>query len=304
MKNLVFCFFFSHDSPSTSKICHGLIMPALDKAWCKEGVYFHRENSCSERTETQSLHLERSLSAHLPQHLNMRQNWHFSLFTPSHPSTPAPFLLPSHLLPSSSNNEAYSHFEKSEENTAWCNCENLGISGACIVCGRACSVTSVVSDCSPTDCSPPGSSVHGILQARVLEWVAMASSRGSSWLRDQTWVSCVSCIAGRFLTAESPGKPLSVQYIRAILFGDRGPKMRIDFSRGDTFLPWVTNVLKTSHVWKGKNDWKWLYQFIIKLVIKQQGEFVFLKDKHESKLGYIITKSKMTQFFILLYGSG
>ena len=41
----------------------------------------------------------------------------------------------------------------------------------------------------PMDCSPPGSSVHGIFQATVLEWVAISFSRGSSWLRDQTWVS-------------------------------------------------------------------------------------------------------------------
>ena len=40
------------------------------------------------------------------------------------------------------------------------------------------------------DCSPPGSSVHGIPQARILEWVAIASSRGSFWPRDQTCVSC------------------------------------------------------------------------------------------------------------------
>ena len=39
--------------------------------------------------------------------------------------------------------------------------------------------------CDPMDCSPPGSSVHGILQARILEWVAMPSSRGSSQPRDQ-----------------------------------------------------------------------------------------------------------------------
>ena len=44
--------------------------------------------------------------------------------------------------------------------------------------------------CDPTDCSPPGSSVHGILQARILEWVAMPSSRGSSRPRDRTPVSC------------------------------------------------------------------------------------------------------------------
>ena len=50
-------------------------------------------------------------------------------------------------------------------------------------------------DCSPMDCSPPGSSVQGILQARILEWVAMPSSRASSQLRDWTQVSC---IASRF----------------------------------------------------------------------------------------------------------
>ena len=49
--------------------------------------------------------------------------------------------------------------------------------------------------CDPVDYSPPGSSVHGILQARMLEWVAMPFSRGSSQPRDQTWVSR---IAGRF----------------------------------------------------------------------------------------------------------
>ena len=45
--------------------------------------------------------------------------------------------------------------------------------------------------CDPMDCSPPSSSVHGILLARILEWVAMPSSRGSSWLRDWTCVSKV-----------------------------------------------------------------------------------------------------------------
>ena len=63
--------------------------------------------------------------------------------------------------------------------------------------------------CVPKDCSPPGSSVHGILQARILEWVAMPSSRGSSQTRDQTHISCGSCIAGGFFTAEPPGKPSS-----------------------------------------------------------------------------------------------
>ena len=52
--------------------------------------------------------------------------------------------------------------------------------------------------CDPMDFSLPGSSVHGILQARILEWVAIPLSKGSSQHRDRTWVSC---IAGRlFIT--------------------------------------------------------------------------------------------------------
>ena len=45
--------------------------------------------------------------------------------------------------------------------------------------------------CNPRDCSPPGSSVYGILEARILEWVAIHFSRGSSQLRDRTLVSCI-----------------------------------------------------------------------------------------------------------------
>ena len=59
--------------------------------------------------------------------------------------------------------------------------------------------------CNPMDHSLPGSSIHGILQARILEWVAMCSLRGFSQPRDRT---CVSCITGRFFTAESLGKPI------------------------------------------------------------------------------------------------
>ena len=51
------------------------------------------------------------------------------------------------------------------------------------------------------DCSPPGSSVHGISQARTLEWLAISFSRGSSWLRDLT---SLSCLAGGFFTTEPP----------------------------------------------------------------------------------------------------
>ena len=53
------------------------------------------------------------------------------------------------------------------------------------------------------DCSLPVSSIHGILQARILEWIVIPFSRGSSWPRDWTWISCT---AGR-LWSELPGKP-------------------------------------------------------------------------------------------------
>jgi len=61
------------------------------------------------------------------------------------------------------------------------------------------SLHSCPSLCNPLDCSPPGSSVHGILQARILEWVTMPSSKGSSKPRDQTRGSFVSCIGWRVL---------------------------------------------------------------------------------------------------------
>ena len=49
--------------------------------------------------------------------------------------------------------------------------------------------------CDPINCSPPGSSVHGIFQARILKWVVISFSRGFSWSRDQTCVSYISCIS-------------------------------------------------------------------------------------------------------------
>ena len=62
--------------------------------------------------------------------------------------------------------------------------------------------------CNPMDCSPPDSSVYGVFQARILEWVAISFSRGSSQPSDQTRVY-VSSLAGGFFTAEPPGKPRS-----------------------------------------------------------------------------------------------
>ena len=74
----------------------------------------------------------------------------------------------------------------------------------CVLC-----LCSVIILCAalfhPVDCSPPGSSVQGILQARILEWVAISSSRGSSQPRNQTHVSC---LADRFFTTAPLRKPI------------------------------------------------------------------------------------------------
>ena len=73
--------------------------------------------------------------------------------------------------------------------------------------------------CNPMNCSPQSASVHGISQARILDWVAISFSRGSSWSRDQTRVSC---IAGRFFTTEPPGK-----YIYVFFFPDTTERVYI-----------------------------------------------------------------------------
>ena len=79
-----------------------------------------------------------------------------------------------------------------------------------LLCKHAESLQSCPTLFDPMDCSPPDSSVHGILQARILEWIVIPSSRGSSPPRDGTWVSWVSCMTDWFFTAEPLGKPLSV----------------------------------------------------------------------------------------------
>ena len=62
-----------------------------------------------------------------------------------------------------------------------------------------CSISTVGLFRNPTDCSPPGFSVHGIFQATVLEWVAISFSRGPSQSKDGTQVSCISCIGRQIL---------------------------------------------------------------------------------------------------------
>ena len=68
--------------------------------------------------------------------------------------------------------------------------------------------------CHPMDCSPPGSSVRGILQARILEWVAISFSRGSSQPRDQHQVTC---FAGR-LSHQGSLKRKAIQKLNKLCF--------------------------------------------------------------------------------------
>ena len=73
------------------------------------------------------------------------------------------------------------------------------------VCVHACAhAQSCLTLCNPMDYSPSDSSVHGILQARILEWVAISLSQGSSQPRDRT---CVSCAGRRFFTPAPHGNP-------------------------------------------------------------------------------------------------
>ena len=73
------------------------------------------------------------------------------------------------------------------------------------VCAK--SLESCLTHGDPMDCSPPVSFGHGILQARIPEWVALPSFRGSCQPGDRTHISYGSCTAGGFITTEPPGKP-------------------------------------------------------------------------------------------------
>ena len=118
----------------------------------------------------------------------------------------------------------------------------------------------------PTDCSPAGCSIHGILQASVLEWAAISFFRGSSRPRDQT---CVSCIAGGFFTdwatREAPikGKPVSVSgfvgpggvhpSFSTLSLQQRSPRWSVNKQTGlrsNQFYIWYLNFIWFAHVRK------------------------------------------------------
>ena len=86
--------------------------------------------------------------------------------------------------------------------------------------------------CDPMDYSPPGSFVNGILQARTLEWVAMPSSRGSSWPRDWTHVSYISRIGKGFFTTRATCKPGTLTLMKLM---NPGEVLGCNLARGCDF---------------------------------------------------------------------
>ena len=82
--------------------------------------------------------------------------------------------------------------------------------GDCCCCCRLVN-KSCLTLCDPTDCSLPGSSVHGISQTKLLEWVAISFSRGSSQSRDRTHISCLA--SGFFTTEYTVGNILNFYLI-------------------------------------------------------------------------------------------
>ena len=120
--------------------------------------------------------------------------------------------------------------------------------------------------CDPVDCSPPGSPVHRIFQARIPERGAMPSSRGSSRCRDQT---CVSCIAGRFfstgasLVAQKVKHLPAVQETRVWSLGWEDPLEKEMATRSSTFawkIPWTEEPGRLQSMGSAKSR-TWLSEF-------------------------------------------
>ena len=106
--------------------------------------------------------------------------------------------------------------------------------------------------CIPMDCSLPGSSVRGILQARIVEWVAIPFSRESSQPRNRTHISCT---AGRFFTPEPRGSPY--QYLESNKFIETKQNGGYQGPRGKGIK---SHCLRNTEFQFGimKNFWRWI----------------------------------------------
>ena len=87
----------------------------------------------------------------------------------------------------------------------------------CKICYCCLLTKSCLTLCDPMDWSSSGSSVHGILQARIEKWVAISYFRRSSWPKDQTHISCISCTGRHVLYHAPPGKPRKTRVTQKII---------------------------------------------------------------------------------------
>ena len=113
-------------------------------------------------------------------------------------------------------------------------------------CMRAKSLQWCLTLCDPVDCSLPGFSVHEILQARILEWNAMPSSRGSFQPGDRTWVSSVSCTGRRVLYHKCHlGSPISDSRTVFHSFFSIGLMTEMDFKLFSVFTDNSSHIIET-----------------------------------------------------------
>ena len=126
------------------------------------------------------------------------------------------------------------------------------------------------------DCSLPGSSVPGILQARILEWVAMSFSRGSSWLRDQTHTSCVSCIGSQVSPASATcSMMMEIVYFCPISYGNHYSHVPSEpfkcgwcnWATNFAFLNWSTTDLQYCTCFRCIALWFSLGGFLLKIFL-------------------------------------
>ena len=108
---------------------------------------------------------------------------------------------------------------------------------------------------SPIDCSPPGSSVHGILQARALEWVAISSSGRFSWPRKQTHISCVSCIRRQILYHWAPWKPQELLRRQNSCCWASPPEFLIGQAFGQVWSFTLASLVQWTWTWADARRW-------------------------------------------------
>ena len=137
-----------------------------------------------------------------------------------------------------------------------------------ILFGNACLVVS--NSLNTTDCNPPGSSVHGILQAKILECFAISSSRESSQPRDQTRISCISCVDRRTL----PPHYLGLHLFNYPDFIFTSQELWMDFA-GDS---WILRLDQIRVWFFGKNIlWSgWVLPWCITTGCMRPAVFLFL----------------------------